>query len=182
MQLQPEDVSEILRIFAESNLEELRLEIGTTRLLVSKRSGVLGPDDLAPAAAPATASAAAPTPAPAPPSAPTPASAPPPAGGAPLTPASADPAPTTAPAAGREGLGERTSPLLGVFYRRPGPGEAAFVELGSQVGPDDPVCIIDVMKMFTRVPAGAAGRIAEIFAEDGQLVEHGQVLMRIEPA
>jgi biotin carboxyl carrier protein len=37
------------------------------------------------------------------------------------------------------------------------------------------------MKMFSRVPAGVAGRVAEILVEDGQLVEHGQVLMRLEP-
>ena len=36
------------------------------------------------------------------------------------------------------------------------------------------------MKMFSRVTAGVNGRIAEILAQDGQLVEHGQVLMRIE--
>jgi acetyl-CoA carboxylase biotin carboxyl carrier protein len=55
------------------------------------------------------------------------------------------------------------------------------VEIGSEVGPEDPVCIIDVMKMFSRVPAGAGGRVVEILADDGQLVEHGQVLMRLEP-
>jgi biotin carboxyl carrier protein len=35
------------------------------------------------------------------------------------------------------------------------------------------------MKMFTSVPAGANGRVVEICAEDGQLVEFGQLLMRI---
>ena len=55
------------------------------------------------------------------------------------------------------------------------------IEVGSEVGADDPVCIIDVMKMFSRVPAGSAGRVAEILVQDGQLVEHGQVLLRLEP-
>ena len=79
------------------------------------------------------------------------------------------------------GLYELTSPVLGVFYRRPAPGQAPFVEVGVEVGPEDPVCVVDVMKMFTRVSAGTAGRIAEICVDDGQLVEHGQVLMRIDP-
>jgi biotin carboxyl carrier protein len=81
-----------------------------------------------------------------------------------------------------DGLTELRSPLLGVFYRRPTPNDPPFVEVGAVVGAEDPVCIVDVMKMFTQVPAGVAGRIAEICVEDGQLVEHGQVLMRIEPA
>jgi acetyl-CoA carboxylase biotin carboxyl carrier protein len=56
------------------------------------------------------------------------------------------------------------------------------VEVGSAVRATDPVCIIDVMKLFNRVPAGCDGTIEEVLAEDGQLVEHGQLLMRIAPA
>ena len=54
------------------------------------------------------------------------------------------------------------------------------MEVGTEVGVDDPVRVVDVMKMFTEASAGVAGRIAEICAEDGDLVEHGEVLMRIE--
>jgi acetyl-CoA carboxylase biotin carboxyl carrier protein len=170
VELKPKDVQEILRIFVESELEELRLDLGDTRLHVSKGGASLPEAPLPPVAPQRTA----------PPSGdPSPPSTPPP--GPPPGDDSASNAGPTVAAASVEGLVDLRSPLLGVFYRRPSPEEAPFVEVGSEVGPDDPVCVIDVMKMFTRVPAGTAGRIAEICVEDGQLVEHGQVLVRIAP-
>ena len=73
------------------------------------------------------------------------------------------------------------SPMVGTFYASPAPDKPPFVEPGSSVEADDPVCIVDVMKMFTRVPAGSSGTIVDILVEDGTLVEHGQVLMTIRP-
>jgi acetyl-CoA carboxylase biotin carboxyl carrier protein len=188
VELRPEDIAEIVRIFNDSELVELRLEIGANRLYLSKQAGVGSPTWEVPPAptAPAASSPAASSPAGASPAA---ANAP-----APPAPTTAVPAEATASApdaSDADAAGPATtaaanlidlkSPLLGVFYRRPAPDKPAFVEIGSEVGADDPVCIIDVMKMFSRVPAGVAGRVAEILVEDGQLVEHGQVLMRLEP-
>jgi acetyl-CoA carboxylase biotin carboxyl carrier protein len=210
-ELSPKDIQEILRIFAESELEELRLEVGGTRLHVSKAGDGLGSPPFASTAAggiaattgpssagQASSSTAGPSAA-SPQAAAAPAQLTPGAAASPATDPSTGsgtgqsaaasvpgaPGPTTAADAqtpSRDGLAELRSPLLGVFYRRPSPDQPAFVEIGSTVGAEDPVCIVDVMKMFTRIPAGTAGRIAEILVEDGQLVEHGQVLMRIEPA
>jgi acetyl-CoA carboxylase biotin carboxyl carrier protein len=164
VELRPEDIAEIVKIFNDSELEELRLEIGGSRLYLSKQAGRAPGWEMAapaaPAAAPAVDVAASPAPS------------------QPDTHEVAAPATAATPAAN---LIELRSPLLGVFYRRPAPDKPPFVEIGAEVGPDDPVCIIDVMKMFSRVPAGVAGRVAEILVEDGQLVEHGQVLMRLEP-
>lgn len=175
--LQPEDIQEILRIFAESELEELRLEVGETRLHVSKSDTgtsweerpprIGGRSAGEPSESRATKSGSAEA-----------------AAEGPATsqlPAAAGTAESTSAAAPVEGLADLRSPLLGVFYRRPSPDKPPFVEVGAAVEPDDPVCIVDVMKMFTQIPAGTRGRIAEICVEDGQLVEHGQVLMRIEP-
>jgi acetyl-CoA carboxylase biotin carboxyl carrier protein len=174
VELRPDDIAEILRVFAESDLEELHLDIGGTRLDLSKNSS--GGRPVAPpraAAAPTAAVAAAPA-------ADAPAVTP-----APTAPAAATASqPDSGAAASRsteDGLVELRSPLLGVFYRRPSPDKPAFVESGSSVEADDPVCIVDVMKMFTRVPAGTAGTIVDILVEDGTLVEHGQVLMTIRP-
>lgn len=171
MELRPDDIAEILRIFAESDLEELHLDVGGTRLDLSKNSsggaGRQVPPPRPAASAPAAQSASGPAPSSDPAAAAT---------AAPVSPSSEAAARST-----EDGLVELHSPLLGVFYRRPSPDKPPFVEPGAAVEADDPVCIVDVMKMFTRVPAGAAGTIVQILAEDGQLVEHGQVLMTIRP-
>jgi biotin carboxyl carrier protein len=74
------------------------------------------------------------------------------------------------------------APMLGMFYAADGPGERPFVEPGSHVEPDTTVCIIEVMKMMNSVPAGLTGTIAEVCAENGQLVEEGAPLFRVAPA
>jgi len=73
------------------------------------------------------------------------------------------------------------APMLGTFYRAPGPGEPPYVEPGELVEADDPIGLIDVMKLFSQIPAGVAGRVVEIVAQNGALVEHGQPLVLIEP-
>ena len=73
------------------------------------------------------------------------------------------------------------SPMLGTFYRAPAPGEAPFVDVGSAVEPDTIVCIIEVMKMMNSVHAGIAGTIAEVCVENGEPVEYGSSLFRVEP-
>jgi len=73
------------------------------------------------------------------------------------------------------------APMLGTFYRAPAPGEPPFVDVGSRVEPDTIVCIIEVMKMMNSVHAGFAGTIAEIYVENGEPVEYGAPLFRVEP-
>lgn len=75
---------------------------------------------------------------------------------------------------------ELRSPMLGVFYRCPEPGAPPFVEVGKSVRAQDNVGLIEVMKLFNQVQAGADGRIVEILVEDAAMVEHGQILMIIE--
>lgn len=83
--------------------------------------------------------------------------------------------------AGRAGRRiELKAPMLGIFYRSPEPGAPPFVEAGATVRAQDPVGLIEVMKLFNQVQAGADGRIVEILVEDATMVEHGQVLMIIE--
>jgi len=72
------------------------------------------------------------------------------------------------------------SPMLGTFYRAPAPGEAPFVDVGARVEPDTIVGIIEVMKMMNSIHAGVAGTIAEICVENGQPVEYGAALFRVE--
>ncbi len=72
------------------------------------------------------------------------------------------------------------APMVGTFYRRPSPDEPPFVEVGSAVAQGDPVCLIEVMKLYTTVESTASGEIASIFADDGDLVEFDQPLFLIK--
>jgi acetyl-CoA carboxylase biotin carboxyl carrier protein len=175
-----EDIREIVRIFSDSDLEELRVEVGGARLYLSKRGAAPAGDapDRPMAAGPVGDGAAlAATP---PGRAPAARSGDDPPASAPPTDIAAAGTPGSTAASAADGLHQLRSPLLGVFYRRPSPDQPPFVEVGNDVGPGDPVCVVDVMKLFTQVTAGVAGRVVEICVEDGELVEHGQVLMRIE--
>ena len=72
-----------------------------------------------------------------------------------------------------------TSPMVGTVYLSPQPGAPPFVSLGDAVT-DGTLCIIEAMKTMNPVPSPAAGRVAEILVRDGQPVEFGEPLMRIE--
>jgi biotin carboxyl carrier protein len=79
-----------------------------------------------------------------------------------------------------DGLVEVTAPTVGRFYRAPAPEEAPFVEVGTAVEPDTQVCILEVMKLMSPVVAGVRGRIAEVCRDDGEPVQFGDVLFRVE--
>jgi len=74
------------------------------------------------------------------------------------------------------------APTVGTFYSSPTPEDPVFVSVGSTVKPDTTVCIIEAMKVFNQIPAEKSGRIVEILVENGDPVEFGQPLFRIEPA
>jgi acetyl-CoA carboxylase biotin carboxyl carrier protein len=88
------------------------------------------------------------------------------------------PSPTSEKA--MEGLVAIKAPMMGTFYRTPKPAAPPFVEVGAMVREDDPVCIIEVMKLFNTVKAGVQGRVARICVEQGQLVEYQQILFLLE--
>jgi acetyl-CoA carboxylase biotin carboxyl carrier protein len=74
------------------------------------------------------------------------------------------------------------SPMVGTFYSSSGPDAPPFVILGSVVRPESIVCVIEAMKVFTDIPAGVSGTIIEVLVKNGQPVEYGQALFRVEPA
>ncbi len=112
---------------------------------------------------------------------------PPPAPGVPMpmmaaAPAAAAPAPAAqqaAPAAEVSG-NIIISPIVGTFYASPSPEKPAFVKVGDTVSAGDVVCIIESMKLMNEINSEFSGKVAEIYAKDGQPVEYGQKLMRIE--
>jgi acetyl-CoA carboxylase biotin carboxyl carrier protein len=103
--------------------------------------------------------------------------APVPSGGGPRVSA---PEPAAAPAPEKPGV-LVTSPFVGTFYRAAGPEQPLFVELGSVVKKGQAICIIEAMKLMNEIESEVAGKVTEILAENGQPVEFGQALFRIEP-
>jgi acetyl-CoA carboxylase biotin carboxyl carrier protein len=71
---------------------------------------------------------------------------------------------------------EITAPIVGVFFRRPAPDQAPFVEIGDDVTVGSTLAIVEVMKMMVPVEASVDGRIVAVLAEDGDLVEAEQPL------
>ena len=74
------------------------------------------------------------------------------------------------------------SPMVGTFYRSPGPDESPFVEVGDRVRAGQTVCIIEAMKLMNELEAEVTGEVVEILIQNGQPVEYGQPLMRVNPA
>lgn len=91
------------------------------------------------------------------------------------------PPPPTEAAPREAGLVEVRSPLLGIYYRAPRPGEPPFVDIGSRVEPDTIIGIIEVMKLMNTARAGVGGEVVEILARNGELVEHGELLLLVRP-
>ena len=93
-------------------------------------------------------------------------------------------APAAAPAGEAESavqLKEIRSPMVGTFYMAPEPGAAPYVKVGTRVNPGQTVCIIEAMKIMNEIEAELAGAVREVCVEDGQPVEFGQVLFRVDP-
>lgn len=76
---------------------------------------------------------------------------------------------------------EIKSPMVGTFYRAAGPDEAPFVEVGDRIRVGQTVCIIEAMKLMNEIEAEISGQVIEILVENGQPIEYGQPLMRINP-
>src|SRR4051812_22507105 len=53
-------------------------------------------------------------------------------------------------------------------------------QAGDWVEADEPLCVISTDKIDTDVPAPASGRVAEVLVAEGETVEVGAVLARIE--
>jgi acetyl-CoA carboxylase biotin carboxyl carrier protein len=156
MSLTARDIAEITRLLEDSSFDELHLEIDGLKIHL-RRSGAVAPG---PGAAPAAASSRR-------------------AAHSASSPAAA--VPVTAKVPDDPALVAVRAPLLGTFYRAPKPGAPPFVEVGAKVEPDTIIGIIEVMKLMNTVRAGTSGRVCEIRAGDGSLVEYGETLLSIDP-
>jgi biotin carboxyl carrier protein len=79
------------------------------------------------------------------------------------------------------GLVEVTAPMVGTFYAALAPGEPPLVEIGGSVDDETVLCIIEVMKLMSSIPAGVRGTIAEICVANATPVQYGDVLFRVRP-
>jgi acetyl-CoA carboxylase biotin carboxyl carrier protein len=155
-----DEIAEILKILDGSSCDELIVDTGDMKLVVRRNSagGDPGPQDERPVAA----------------------SQPPPRVASPAPAKPADK--TVAKIAATPRQAEVVAPMVGTFYRAPAPDAPPFVEIGAAVRKGQPLCLIEVMKLFTTIASEHNGRIVAIGAENGELVEYGRTLFVIEPA
>ncbi len=98
---------------------------------------------------------------------------------APAAPAAA-PKPEPVAAADDKNIVAIKSPMVGTFYRSPSPDAGPFVKVGDHVGPETTVCVIEAMKVFNELPAECSGQIVAVLVENGEPVEFGQPLFRVD--
>ncbi len=148
-----DELRELADLFEERGLTEFEFENENIRVRLSKMTAAPVMQAVQPASLAAPATTAAPTS------------------------TESSPAPTTAP---ESDLFKITSPIVGTFYRSPGPDKEAYVKEGSTVTPDTVVCIVEAMKLMNEIQAETSGEIVEIYVENGQPVEFGQPLFGIK--
>jgi acetyl-CoA carboxylase biotin carboxyl carrier protein len=156
MPLSYDDISGLLKIIDSSSCEELILETSDIKLVVRKRSA--NGADVRPAPIYQSQAQA----------------------GSHLASTPAASSPATADG-NQNSAGAVRSPMVGTFYRAPSPDAPPFVEVGSKVKKGDPLCIIEVMKLFTTVHAEFGGQVVKIAVENGAFVEYGQTLLVVTP-
>ena len=148
-------LKKLIDLVEESGIAEIEVTEGEEKVRITRTTAAAAPIYAAPAPA-----AAAPV-------------------AAPVVAAPAAAAPAAAPAA-RDLSNAQKSPMVGTFYRAPGPNAAAFVEVGKQVKAGDTLCIIEAMKLMNEIEAEKSGVVKEILVENGTPVEYGEPLFIIE--
>lgn len=100
---------------------------------------------------------------------------------APVIPSTPAPLPAAAPAAENDPfIKEITAPMVGTFFSSPSPGKPAFVSVGDIIGPEKTVCILEAMKVFNEIQAELSGRVVAVLAKDGDAIEFGKPLFKID--
>ena len=91
--------------------------------------------------------------------------------------AGAAPAPAAAP---KEEGTAITSPMVGTFYRKPGPDSPPFASVGDVISEGQTLCIIEAMKVMNEIKAEKSGTITAVLVDDGTPVQFGDALFRIK--
>ena len=150
------EIQRLLDYIAKSPLAEVSIETEGLKVSV-KKHGEAAPVVSVVSAAPAAAPVAA-------------------------APAAAPAAPAAAPAPAADNLYTVKSPMIGTFYRAPGPDKDNFVEVGTEIAPGKTVCVIEAMKLFNEIDSEISGKIVKILVENASPVEFDQPLFLVEKA
>jgi len=86
-----------------------------------------------------------------------------------------------AKAAAASNAGDVKSPMVGVFYASPSPEADPYVRIGDSVKKGDVLCILEAMKLMNEIQAEQDGKISDICVKNGDVVEFGQVIFKVEP-
>lgn len=73
-----------------------------------------------------------------------------------------------------------SSPLVGTYYEAPAEGADPFVKVGDIVKKGQTLAIIEAMKLMNEIESECDGVIKEIMVSNGQPVEFGQPLFKID--
>jgi acetyl-CoA carboxylase biotin carboxyl carrier protein len=74
------------------------------------------------------------------------------------------------------------SPMIGTFYRTPGPDKDAFVNVGDSIQPGMKLCIIEAMKTFNEIESEVSGKIVKVLVDNASPVDYDQPLFLVDPA
>jgi acetyl-CoA carboxylase biotin carboxyl carrier protein len=74
------------------------------------------------------------------------------------------------------------SPMIGTFYRTPGPDKDPFVNVGDSIQKGDKVCIIEAMKTFNEIESEISGKIVKVLVDNASPVDYDQPLFLVDPA
>lgn len=72
------------------------------------------------------------------------------------------------------------SPLVGTFYSAPSPDDAPFVSVGDTVKKGQVIGIVEAMKLMNEIESEHDGIVTEIVVNNGDMVEYGQVLIKVK--
>lgn len=77
------------------------------------------------------------------------------------------------------GIYTQESPMVGTFYTAPSVDAEPFVKVGDVVKEGQTIGIVEAMKLMNEVNADCSGIVEAIVAENEQMVEYGQPLIKI---
>jgi acetyl-CoA carboxylase biotin carboxyl carrier protein len=152
-------IKQVVEMMKRSEISEFEIEEKDFKLRLSRKNGET---QIIHAAAPAPVAAA-----------PAPVAA---------APAAAPAAATPAAPVEEKGISIIKSPMVGTFYSAASPDSPAFAKVGTKVGADSIVCIIEAMKVMNEIQSELSGTVTEVLVENGEAVEYGQPLFKVKTA